>query len=42
MSKEEIFNKIKDLIAENFDVDKDTRLLKVLALPTIWMLIQLT
>ena len=23
MSKEEIFNKIKDLIAENFDVDKD-------------------
>ena len=23
MSKEEIFNKIKDLIAESFDVDKD-------------------
>lgn len=23
MSKEEIFNKIKDLIAENFDVDED-------------------
>ncbi len=23
MSKEEIFNKIKNLIAENFDVDKD-------------------
>lgn len=23
MSEEEIFNKIKDLIAENFDIDKD-------------------
>ena len=58
MSKEEIFNKIKDLISEYFDVYKEkinevyrngthrvkmkTRSLKVLALPTIWMLIQLT